>query len=357
MRRFASFLLALMLVMSIGVSAFAATTPMFIAYTNTNPARYQIEVDITNQVVTVYEKSENGQYDSIVKQFICTTGASATPTPWGSFKMGDRRERFGYFTEFHVYAQYWSHVVGGIYFHSVLYSKKNEKTMTTSSYNNLGRRGSHGCIRLLVEDARWIYFNAPPGTTVKVVGDKPRDEALTKSLKPKVPAKKYVVPADPKYVDLPLVKARFTVNGVRVGPNTYKRGDEIYVRAIWWGNARISLQDGSYEKAVPSKYVYFDEGPVPYIFDMIRVDTNQAFMRQKASAKSRILACFGLGTEAEILGSTKFYYLVSINGKKGYILKSEVSSFRLTVPEGKNYTFSVTEIPLVVNNQVAAPGA
>jgi len=36
------------------------------------------------------------------------------------------------------------------------------------SVNKLGSPASHGCIRLKVEDARWIYNNCPAGTTVTV---------------------------------------------------------------------------------------------------------------------------------------------------------------------------------------------
>ena len=73
-----------------------------------------------------------------------------------------------YFPKFKVYAQYQVRIKGSILFHSILYDKKDLKTLKTSSYNNLGKRASHGCIRLLPEDARWIYENCSPGTEVHV---------------------------------------------------------------------------------------------------------------------------------------------------------------------------------------------
>ena len=56
--------------------------------------------------------------------------------------------------------------MGGILFHSVIYSKG--KVLNKTSVQKLGRPASHGCIRLKVEHAKWIYENCPPGTTVVV---------------------------------------------------------------------------------------------------------------------------------------------------------------------------------------------
>ena len=35
-------------------------------------------------------------------------------------------------------------------------------------YNQLGTVCSHGCVRLTVADAKWIYDNCPLGTTVSI---------------------------------------------------------------------------------------------------------------------------------------------------------------------------------------------
>ena len=52
-------------------------------------------------------------------------------------------------------------------FHSVLYGSK-EGSVTRSSVNNLGRRASHGCVRLSVDDAKWVWSNCPRNTKVIV---------------------------------------------------------------------------------------------------------------------------------------------------------------------------------------------
>ena len=59
-------------------------------------------------------------------------------------------------------------IYGPYLFHSVLYSEKDTSTLRQGSVDNLGRPASHGCIRLSVEDAKWLYNNCAAGTTVKI---------------------------------------------------------------------------------------------------------------------------------------------------------------------------------------------
>lgn len=144
---------------------------------------YSIEIDLTNRVLSVLDES-----GAPVRQMLCTTGRWDTPTPRGEFTMGTQRERFGYFEKFDCYAQYWSQIDGDIFIHSVLYREKDADTLIRSSYRNLGKSSSHGCVRLTVPDARWIYENVAPGSSVRIV-KKERDKALVKALSlPKAPS-------------------------------------------------------------------------------------------------------------------------------------------------------------------------
>ena len=95
---------------------------------NNDPDKYYIVLDTANQVVTVYQKDDDGEYTRIVRRFACTTGKTqakgdepASPTPSGTWKIGGR-ERFGKFAAFNnEYARYWTQIVGGIYFHSIMF--------------------------------------------------------------------------------------------------------------------------------------------------------------------------------------------------------------------------------------------
>lgn len=150
-----------------------------------NPS-YKLEVDVTNQVVTAFERDARGHYTVVVRQMICSTGEPETPTILGTFKIpGGKydRARWAFFPT-GVYAQYFTRIYKGYLFHSVIYSKPDVNYMMVSTYNKLGSTASLGCIRLLVEDAKWIYDNCGEGTEVTII-EKDKNPELTARLKPK----------------------------------------------------------------------------------------------------------------------------------------------------------------------------
>ena len=74
-----------------------------------------------------------------------------------------------------VYAQYASRFKGRYLFHTVPIGgaqrntqKYGKKQMLIEEYEKLGRPASHGCVRVLVGDAYWIYTNCKMGTKVYV---------------------------------------------------------------------------------------------------------------------------------------------------------------------------------------------
>ena len=129
-------------------------------------SKYKLVVDVSDQRVYAYGY-ENGAYGTLARVMICSTGTKSNPTPLGTFKGSGPSHRWHYFEKFECYAQYSWRIKGSILFHSVLYNEI-DGSPTSSSVRNLGRRASHGCIRLSVEDAKWIYNNFASGTTVVV---------------------------------------------------------------------------------------------------------------------------------------------------------------------------------------------
>lgn len=128
---------------------------------------YAIKVDVSEQRVYVYAWND-GKYNKLVKKMKCSTGLPATPTPLGTYQESTGpQDRWHYFKEFNCWAQYSYSIEGNILFHSVLYNQKGGKP-TSGSVRNLGRRASHGCVRLAVKDVQWIFENCPAGTTVVV---------------------------------------------------------------------------------------------------------------------------------------------------------------------------------------------
>gem|GEM_PF-327640 len=145
---------------------------------NNDPDKFKCIVDLTNQCVFVYERDGSGAYTVLVREMTASCGTKQNPTPVGTFNMQNDYKRFGYFVRFYCYAQYWSQVVGKIYFHSIPYLERDSRYLDVEGFYMLGSPASHGCIRLLPDDAQWVYLYLCPGTVVQITDKFPRDEAL-----------------------------------------------------------------------------------------------------------------------------------------------------------------------------------
>ncbi len=148
------------------------------------PVPYAITVDVENQAVFVYERDDEGEFTVNVRTMICSTGTVSNPSEVGDWVLTGRTARWAYFPTWGGHAQYWTKINDDIAFHSVLYTSVDYMALRTSTYNALGTRVSHGCIRLTVEDSKWIYDNIGEGVVVTITEDLPKDEELQKSLEP-----------------------------------------------------------------------------------------------------------------------------------------------------------------------------
>lgn len=153
------------------------------------PVPFAITVDVQNQVTTVYGRDENGDYTVIVRQMLCSTGTKKNPSDLGEFVLNGRTARWCTFPQWGSHAQYWTRINSSIAFHSVIYNTVDTMDLSVKSYKNLGKRASHGCIRLTVADAKWIYSNCGAGTIVTIRDDLPADPELRDALK--LPALNY----------------------------------------------------------------------------------------------------------------------------------------------------------------------
>lgn len=147
------------------------------------PTKYTLMVDVTNQITRAYTYDENGQYTVLVREMICSTGTSKYPTPCGTTIMPKKRARWGYFPTWGSHAQYLTRIDSANAFHSVLYTEPDETTLSVKSFEALGTPASHGCVRLLVSDAKWIYDNCKEGTIITVYEGE-YDPEYTMTLKP-----------------------------------------------------------------------------------------------------------------------------------------------------------------------------
>ena len=146
----------------------ATQTILFSENAAAKPFPYRIEVSLDRQVVEIYERNMLGAYD-LVQTFTCSTGLHDS-TPHGIFLDGHPLNRWHYFKKFYCWAQYSFEIEGDILFHSVIYSSDNEGSLRSGSLYALGNPASHGCVRLKVADAKWLFENCKRGENVIIVG-------------------------------------------------------------------------------------------------------------------------------------------------------------------------------------------
>ena len=142
---------------------------------------YIIYVNRTVNCVTVLEQQPDGT-STVVKVMACSCGKVGHATPEGTFKTSNYYEWCLMVDG--TYGRYAVRFNKGILFHSVPYIQKSPDTLEWDQYNLLGQNASLGCVRLAVEDVKWIYDNCKPGTQVtvysgeKIVGGVTRPNSL-----------------------------------------------------------------------------------------------------------------------------------------------------------------------------------
>ena len=124
-----------------------------------DPLNYYIDVNLALQEVTVMY---NG---STIKVMPCSGGLPETPTPLGTFKTNEKIY-WSYVPRFEQGAYYWTRFYGSYLFHSVPHDEN--RNMLLEEFAKIGSPASHGCIRLYLEDAKWVYENLPLGIEVNI---------------------------------------------------------------------------------------------------------------------------------------------------------------------------------------------
>lgn len=127
---------------------------------------YWIKVNRKMNTVTVYQY-KNGTYKP-VKAMVCSVGRNKA-TPLGNFNTQGKYR--WHVLNGPVYGQYCTRIYKGYLFHSVWYFTPNKNAQSTKEYNRLGKDASHGCVRLTVADAKWLYDHCPTGTRVTIYDD------------------------------------------------------------------------------------------------------------------------------------------------------------------------------------------
>ena len=159
---------------------------------------YIIYVNKALNCITIRRQNEDGSLTA-VKAMVCSCGREGHSTPEGSFKTSDYYEWC--LMVDNTYGRYAVRFNKKILFHSVPYLSASPDTLEWEEYNKLGESASLGCVRLSVEDAKWIYDNCKCGTTVVVYSDSEEQLELGKPTAIRIPEDSSCRNWDPTDID------------------------------------------------------------------------------------------------------------------------------------------------------------
>ena len=155
-----------------------ATKPTTSTTTSTKPKAtlksYRIDIDLTNQIATVYGIYSDKSAKVLMSEFVSTARKGKT-TPTGNFKIqgasGGRKAKYRTckLSGGKTYAEYACRFKGAKMMHGVPWRSRNTKGYVyKGEFNKLGSVASGGCVRMPIKMARYIYEHCPVGTPVHV---------------------------------------------------------------------------------------------------------------------------------------------------------------------------------------------
>ena len=123
-----------------------------------------LKVNLSKQELAVYLG------DTDVRDFRVSTGKSSTPTPTGNYDILIKQEvRVGFEAPHYIMPKYMMFQSSGYGFHALpSLSLHGGDDFWTEAKDHIGIPVSHGCVRLLPEDAAWLYDFADVGTKVEI---------------------------------------------------------------------------------------------------------------------------------------------------------------------------------------------
>lgn len=122
-------------------------------------SKYGIAVSIDQQRVYVYEDNK------LIKSMLCATGVEGSDTPVGRYKIIARAKSF-FSQQYQQGGYYYLQFMGDFLFHSVPFGPDGK--IIPEEENKLGFKASHGCVRLSLDDSKWLYDTVPNQTDVVI---------------------------------------------------------------------------------------------------------------------------------------------------------------------------------------------
>jgi len=117
-----------------------------------------IDIDISEQRLRLVKKGK------VIASYLCSTGTYSMPTPLGVFHINSK-SALTYSAPYGLYMPYWMAFIGSSYgIHELPYWPGGYR----EGSDHLGRRVSHGCVRLGIGPAAQVYSMVSVGTMVYI---------------------------------------------------------------------------------------------------------------------------------------------------------------------------------------------
>lgn len=311
----------------IQVSAQALDLP---APTPFDDADHQIEVDLANQIVTVY-RGEGRAAADIARQMICSSG---TDTPIGTFAMPeirkeDEREIWYYIGKFRLHVQWASRIVDDILFHS-LPSEEQALSPTMDSVEALGAPASHGCIRLRPADSRWIAEHCPPGVQVSIFEGAEIDEELRRLLLISSFCREYMdydrflagevvlsISSDSEWVGM--VQDKLIALGYSLGESNGFFGADTHRALTEWQMDNSLEPTGELDPAGYAALMASETIPGEYRYGRVANVKQSLTLRAEPRSKARALDNLRKNALVRIISEENGWYCVQYGARTGYV--------------------------------------
>ncbi|MFT5872888.1 MAG: lipoprotein-anchoring transpeptidase ErfK/SrfK [Clostridium sp.] len=131
-----------------------------ITSTFVSTTKYFTWVDLNRQRVSIFIGGAN--HWTLLKTYSCATGNNITPSKRGLFTI--QNKGYSFTTDGGALVKYWNAYSGNYLLHSTILNSSGKVVID----GTIGKRVSHGCIRMPLDMAKWYYENIPRGSLVWV---------------------------------------------------------------------------------------------------------------------------------------------------------------------------------------------
>lgn len=128
-------------------------------------ATYQVRINLSTNVITVFIRDEAGEFTIPVRAMLCSP---CLDLPEGTFTMREQTRWTPLLSG--LYGHFASRITDHVFLHAAPSTEQSEATVLVSQYNLLGTSYSHENVYVNASDAYWLYVNCTAYETEVLIG-------------------------------------------------------------------------------------------------------------------------------------------------------------------------------------------